>query len=109
MLTRDREPHGTNQAVEVSLCMPQDLLHHHDAFLPRNLYREGRASTGAQRWLDRCNCLLDVLRIVIAAPKDDQIFQAACDIELAVALEAQIAGAYAPAIWASSATASSIS
>ncbi len=69
------------------------LLHQHQALLALHLHAEGRATTGAQRRVGLLRRQLQVLRVVVAAAKDEQVLETAGDEELVPAQEAQVPGA----------------
>src|SRR5688572_10426328 len=70
-----------------------DLLHDDQTLLAFNLQRERCATSGPQRPMALFDGLLDVLRVMIEAANDDQVFETAGDVEFAVVHETKIAGA----------------
>ena len=64
-----------------------------DALAPLDVDREGRHRPGADHRAGRLDGLLDVLRIMVAAPDDDQILEPASDEQLAVVEEPEVTGA----------------
>ncbi len=67
-----------------------DLVHHYQPFLPLGHHREGAAASGAKRGVLPLHGQLDVLRVVVDAADDDQILQAAGDVELAPQKESEV-------------------
>ncbi len=69
------------------------LEHHHQALFAEHLDRKSGATPGAQGFMRALRGELQVLRIVIAAPQNDQILAPAGDVELALAQETEVARA----------------
>ncbi len=70
-----------------------DFGHDHQAFALRNVDGESRGGGRSQQRMAALDGLLDILRIIVAAVDDQQIFQAAGDEQFALVQETQIASA----------------
>ena len=80
--------------VQIGLLAAFDFLHD-DQLLAAVLFDgEDRAAIEPQARMALLDGQFDVLRIIIDAVKDDQVFHAAGDEQFAVLQEAQIAGAH---------------
>ncbi len=73
--------------------LPLDLQHRHQPLLAALVDRERGAAAGAQAGVAALRRELDILRIEVAAPQDDQVLDAAGDEQLAAMEEAEVAGA----------------
>ena len=91
VLFRDRLSRRGRHFVDVERAMVAvDLLNDDETFLVLALDRNRCSSARTERGMAALDGELDVLRVVIAAADDDQIFEAARDEELAVAHEAEV-------------------
>jgi hypothetical protein len=79
--------------VKSSDILALDLLHHYKPFLIPDFNGKRRPAACLQGLMASLHGPLDVLRIVIAAPYDDEILQAAGDKELAGMDEPQVSRA----------------
>jgi hypothetical protein len=69
-----------------------DFLHHHKALFAFDLDCKGRDAMGPQGRVTLFDRGLDVLRMMRPGTDDDDVFEAACNEEFAIAEKAQIAG-----------------
>ena len=72
---------------------PLDLQHDRQPFLARHLDREGSGTARSERGMATLGRPLDVLRINVPPPEDDQILDPAGDEQLALAQEAEVSSA----------------
>src|SRR5712692_3736354 len=97
VLVRHRLADGADEILVRHLVAKRALdLLHHDQLLAAALLAdgEGGAAVAAQRRMAVLHRVLDVLRIVVHAADDDDVLDAAGDVELAVLVEeAEVAGA----------------
>ena len=85
-------PDGRDGLVGLPAGMPFDLLDDDQPLLPAGLDGEGRPGVRAQGGVALPGRPLEVLRVDVAAPDDDQVLEPAGDEQLAVAEDAQVAG-----------------
>ena len=96
---RHRAADVAHQRGQVSVgCAALDFLHHHERFAVVAGDRERGAISGAQHRVATLHGPFNVLRRMVAAVHDHQVFQAAADVELGVADEAKVAGAQPGAV-----------
>ncbi len=74
------------------LALPLDLVDDHEPLLAADLDGERRAPLGPERGVAPLDGPLDVLRVDVPAPDDDQVLEPPGDEQLAVAEEAEVAG-----------------
>ncbi len=68
------------------------FLHNDQPFLSIHVNREGRATIAGKSEMAVSDGLLDVLRIMVASANDDEIFETASNVHLAIQHKTQIAG-----------------
>ncbi|GMU11506.1 hypothetical protein ASNO1_77600 [Corallococcus caeni] len=84
-------PDGSHRRVRRRELLPQvpqppdiNLLHDDRALLARHLHREHSATAGPQRRVRRLHRRLQVLGVVVAATKDDEVLAPPGDVQLAI-------------------------
>jgi hypothetical protein len=74
------------------VTVPIDFLDHEEPLLAIDVHGEGCAGARPKSRMTILDRELDVVGVVITPPDDDQILDSACDEELAIAQETQVAG-----------------
>ncbi len=89
----DRLPDAARKVERIGAArLALDLLRDDQPFLAVDVDGERRAPVRSERWTERLDRLLDVLWVVVLTADDDQILQAAGDVQIATAQKSQIAG-----------------
>ena len=93
MRLRHRLSDGSGDRLQIEgLGARLHLLHHHKLLFIPFSDRECRSGSRPERRMALLDCPFDVVRIVIAAPDDDEVFQSAGDEQFPVFEEPEISG-----------------
>src|SRR6185295_11182284 len=93
VLGSDRPPDRLARGARLRFPPPLDLGDDDQPLLARDVHREGRHAPTPDRGVRGLRRRFEILRIVIAPAQDHQVLRAAGDEQLAVANEAEVAGA----------------